>query len=110
MENSERIYLDFNGTTPIDTEVQHHMLPHLTTFFGNPSSAHIQGKEARVALRLARQRVADLINCSSEEIIFTSGGTESNNMAIKVFFKFYQNSGSCFPKRRKRKTHNYFQN
>ena len=77
------IYLDYNATTPVDPRVVEAMLPYLRTHFGNPSSSHFFGRQARIAVEQARQQVAHLIGCSSEEIIFTSGGTESNNLAIK---------------------------
>jgi cysteine desulfurase len=77
------IYLDYNATTPIDPEVIEAMLPYLTDKFGNPSSNHYYGKEAKKAIEIARQQIAELINCKPDEIIFTSGGTESNNYAIK---------------------------
>ena len=77
------IYLDYNATTPVDPRVVEAMLPYLRTHFGNPSSSHFFGRQAKIAVEQARQQVAHLIGCSSEEIIFTSGGTESNNLAIK---------------------------
>lgn len=77
------IYLDFNATTPVPPEVLDAMQPYLTRSFGNPSSDHALGREARRAVDEARERVADLIGASSDEIIFTSGGTESNHLAIR---------------------------
>lgn len=77
------IYLDNNATTPIDGEVSEFMIPFLKENFGNPSSSHIFGSQARRALGEARKKVADLISCLSSEIVFTSGGTESNNLAIR---------------------------
>jgi cysteine desulfurase len=76
------IYLDFNATTPIDEEVVDAMLPFLYERFGNPSSSHWLGRQAHLALEQARQQVADLIGSKPEEIIFTSGGSEANNLAI----------------------------
>lgn len=76
------IYLDYNATTPILPEVLDAMLPYLGERFGNPSSLHPYGREARAAVEQARVEVARLLGCASEEIIFTSGGTESNNLAI----------------------------
>jgi len=76
------IYLDYNATTPILTEVLDAMLPYLGERFGNPSSLHPYGREARSAVEQARAEVALLLGCSPEEIVFTSGGTESNNLAI----------------------------
>ncbi|NNE98016.1 MAG: cysteine desulfurase [Pyrinomonadaceae bacterium] len=78
-----RVYLDNSATTPIDPDVVKEMLPYLTEKFGNPSSIHFFGQEARGAVDKARHRVADLINAKPNQIIFTSGGTESNNLAIR---------------------------
>ncbi len=77
------IYLDYNSTTPIDPQVAEAMKPYLYDHFGNPSSVHPYGIEARRAVEKARQQVASLLHCSPAEIIFTSGGSESNNSAIK---------------------------
>ncbi len=79
------IYLDYNATTPIDPEVRKAMLPYLREKFGNPSSSHLFGIDAKRALEKARSQVAALINCQPEEIIFTSGGTESNNLALRGY-------------------------
>ncbi|RUL75220.1 cysteine desulfurase family protein [Dyella choica] len=76
------IYLDYNATTPLLPEVVEAMLPYLTTHFGNPSSAHIYGQEPKRAVAHARECVAELIGCDADEILFTSGGTEANNLAI----------------------------
>jgi cysteine desulfurase NifS/selenium donor protein len=77
------VYLDYNATTPIDTEVADFMIPFLRGNYGNPSSTHIYGTESRKAIETSRKSLAILLNCSPSEIIFTSGGTESNNFAIK---------------------------
>ena len=77
------IYLDYNATTPIDKEVAEAMRPYLDTYFGNPSSTHPEGLQTRMAVENARRRLAELLNVSPDEIVFTSGGTESNNYAIK---------------------------
>lgn len=77
------IYLDCNGTTPHDPEVIEAMRPFLETEFGNPSSSHWYGIAPKKAVEKARAQVAGLLNCSPPEIVFTSGGTESNNHAIK---------------------------
>ncbi len=77
------IYLDYNATTPIDPEVAAAMLPYIREHFGNPSSAHAYGVAARKGVDKARGQVAALLNCSPAEVLFTSGGTESNNHAIK---------------------------
>ena len=84
---THQIYLDFNGSTPIAPEVAEAMKPFLSQHFGNPSSLHWAGIPAKEELEHARQQVAKLLQCSHGEIIFTSGGSESNNHAIKgVFF------------------------
>ena len=78
-----RIYLDYAATTPTHPEVVKAMLPHFTEEFGNPSSIYSYGQEAKGAIEEARAKVADLIAARSEEIVFTSGGTEADNFAIK---------------------------
>jgi cysteine desulfurase len=83
----KKIYLDFNASTPIASEVAEAMRPFLSQHFGNPSSRHWAGIPAKEAVERARQQVAELLQCSPSEIVFTSGGSESNNHAIKgVFF------------------------
>jgi cysteine desulfurase len=77
------VYLDYNATTPLLPEVVDAMLPYLHEHFGNPSSDHEIGRRARTAVEESRQRVAALLGCSSDEIVFTSGGTEANNLAIR---------------------------
>jgi len=77
------IYLDYNATTPIDKRVADAMRPFLDEYFGNPSSVHEYGIKTKLAVEKARQQIAGLINCEPSEIVFTSGGTESNNFAIK---------------------------
>lgn len=77
------IYLDHNATTPLLPEVVDSMLPFLRGEFGNPSSSHPWGRRAREAVEDARSRVALLLGCKSEEVFFTSGGTEANNLAIR---------------------------
>ncbi|CAA0211490.1 cysteine desulfurase family protein [Tenacibaculum maritimum] len=76
------IYLDYNASTPNDPKVINAMLPFLTNHYGNPSSIHKEGQKAKDAIEKARMQVANSIGCSTNEIIFTSGGTESNNHAI----------------------------
>jgi cysteine desulfurase len=77
------IYLDHNATTPLLPEVVDAMLPYLREHFGNPSSGHVYGKRARAAVDQARDQVAALLGCRADEIVFTSGGTEANNLAIR---------------------------
>jgi cysteine desulfurase len=76
------IYFDYNATTPLDPAVREAMLPFLDDIYGNPSSIHRVGRRARFALDNARERIALVLNCRPSEIVFTSGGTESNNLAI----------------------------
>ncbi len=82
-ELNRPIYLDYNATTPHDPEVIEAMRPYLEEHFGNPSSSHWYGRKAREAVEKARSQVAALLNCAPGEIVFTSGGTESNNYAIR---------------------------
>ncbi len=77
------IYLDYNATTPLHPEVVEAMLPYLREHFGNPSSAHWYGVQARRAVDKARTQVAALLNADPDEIVFTSGGSEANNAAVK---------------------------
>ena len=77
------IYLDYNATTPIDPLVAEAMLPYVHGLYGNPSSGHLFGRSARAGVDQARDQVASLIGCGNEDLIFTSGGTEANNHAIK---------------------------
>src|SRR5215472_8207372 len=78
-----RVYLDNSATTPIDPRVLDAMLPYLSEDFGNASSIHHFGQRARAAVDKARHQVAGLINARPNELIFTSGGTESNNLAVR---------------------------
>jgi cysteine desulfurase len=77
-----RVYLDNNATTPLLPEVFEAMRPYFLEKFGNASSIHQQGQQARAAVEQARERVAELLNCRAAEIVFTSGGTESDNLAL----------------------------
>lgn len=77
------VYLDYNATTPVDREAAVAMKPFMDRFYGNPSSMHSFGVETKKAVEQARRQVAELINCHPHELVFTSGGTESNNYAIK---------------------------
>ena len=84
------IYLDNQATTPLDPRVLDSMLPYMTNQFGNPHSrSHSYGWETEKACEDARDEVANLLNCTSKEVIFTSGATESNNLAIKGAAEFY---------------------
>jgi cysteine desulfurase len=84
MTDNEIIYLDNNATTQLDPAVIEEMLPFLTKYYGNPSSGYGFAAKARKAINLARERVAALLGCEPKEIVFTSGGTESNNAAINA--------------------------
>lgn len=88
------IYLDYNATTPIDKNVAEAMIPYIYGNYGNPSSNHELGTTAKKAIEKARVQVAKLINCSPEEIIFTSGGSESNNMVIKGVAHAFKDKGN----------------
>src|SRR5438445_1155427 len=80
--DNEIIYLDNNATTQLDPAVIEEMLPFLTKYYGNPSSGYGFAAMARKAINLARERLAALLGCEPTEVIFTSGGTESNNAVI----------------------------
>ncbi|MBX3677766.1 MAG: IscS subfamily cysteine desulfurase [Rhodocyclaceae bacterium] len=88
------IYLDYSATTPVDPRVAEQMIPWLVEKFGNPASrSHAYGWEAEKAVEDAREQVARLVNADTKEIIWTSGATESNNLAIKGAAQFYQGKG-----------------
>lgn len=78
-----RVYLDNAASTPLDQEVLSVMMPYLTEIQGNPSSVHYHGRQLRNAIETARKQVAEMLHCSPAEIIFTSGGTEADNLAIR---------------------------
>lgn len=78
----EKVYLDHNSTTPVDPEVVEAMLPYLSGDFGNASSVHLYGRDAKVVLENAREKIASILNCQPSELYFTSGGTESDNIAV----------------------------
>ena len=84
--SARRIYLDYNASTPIDPAVAAAMRPYLADHFGNPSSGHWASGEAKAALETARGQVAALLGCRSDEVVFTSGGSEANNLALKGLF------------------------
>ena len=88
------IYLDYSATTPVDPRVAQKMIPYLTEHFGNPASrSHVFGWTADKAVEDAREQVAALVNADSKEIVWTSGATESDNLAIKGAAYFYQGKG-----------------
>ncbi|GHD55180.1 IscS subfamily cysteine desulfurase [Jeongeupia chitinilytica] len=88
------IYLDYSATTPVDPRVAQKMIPYLTEIFGNPASrSHAYGWDAEAAVEEAREQVAALINADPKEIVWTSGATESDNLAIKGAANFYKTKG-----------------
>ncbi len=92
--NAERIYLDNNATTPLHPEAAEIMIRFLSGTFGNASAIYAEGRQAGLAIESARRSVAQLINCTARRIIFTSGGTEANNMAIKGIALKNRNDGN----------------
>jgi cysteine desulfurase len=95
MSAPKRVYMDHNAGKPVDPRVTEAMLPYMRMFYGNPSSLHMFGQEARNALEDARARVAELINAEKKEsILFTSGATESNNLAVKGVANRYKDRGT----------------
>jgi len=94
-DRDKPIYLDYSATTPVDPRVAEKMIPWLTEHFGNPASrSHAYGWEAEEAVENARAEVARLVNCDAKEIVWTSGATESNNLAIKGAAHFYREKGN----------------
>jgi len=90
----KNIYLDYNASTPIAAEVAAAIQPYLSKHYGNPSSPHWAGLPAKEAVQHARQQIANLLGCNTQEIIFTSGGTESNNHVIKGTFFALRHKGN----------------
>jgi cysteine desulfurase len=90
-----RLYLDYNANTPIDPEVVDVMRPLLAAAYGNPSSGHWAAAPAKAALDTGREQVAALLGCTPDEIVFTSGGSEANNLAL---------NGMCGVPRDRRRT------
>ena len=91
-----RIYLDSAASTPVADEVIHEMVPYLKHQFGNPSSIHSFGRETTRAIQLARRQVAELVGATPSEIIFTSGGTEADNLAVKGAAEYSRSTlGKC---------------
>lgn len=92
--NKREVYLDHAATTPVDPRVFEVMSPYFTTISGNPSSFHSSGKSARDAVENARETIARLIHARSDEILFTSGGTESDNLAILGIARAHKSKGN----------------
>ena len=88
-EEKHVIYLDYNATTNIHEEVRKVMEPYLNIYFGNPSSSHKYGIQTKKGIFNARQQISKMLNCSSNEIIITSGASESNNLADKGIINYY---------------------
>ncbi len=88
------VYLDYNATTPIAPQVAEAMRPYIYENFGNPSSSHAYGSAAKKGLEKARRQVAEMLGCQPDEIVFTSGGSESNNLAIKGAAFAYREKGN----------------
>ncbi|MSQ46965.1 MAG: cysteine desulfurase [Deltaproteobacteria bacterium] len=88
------IYLDYNATTPLRTEVLEAMLPYFQMHFGNPSSVHWAGRQAKHGVEEARERIAEFLHCRPAEVLFTSGGTESNNLALTGVHNAIRSKGS----------------
>jgi cysteine desulfurase len=90
----KRVYLDYNATTPVHPLVAKEMGKYIYKYFGNPSSGHWYGKKAYEAVEKARIQVSGILGCTPEEIIFTSGGTESNNYVIRGVAETFRNKGN----------------
>ncbi|HQN05856.1 MAG TPA: aminotransferase class V-fold PLP-dependent enzyme, partial [Anaerolineaceae bacterium] len=83
MNRDRQVYLDYAATTPLDNRVLTEMLPYFTDDFGNPSSVHSWGQRAEAVVESAREKITLLLNAGDYQVVFTSGGTESDNLAIK---------------------------
>jgi cysteine desulfurase len=90
---TQPVYLDYNGTTPLDPEVIAAVRPFIEDAFGNPSSSHWYGIKPKQAVEAARRQAAGLLGCLPEELFFTSGGTESNNHALKGLARARKDKG-----------------
>jgi len=90
----DAIYLDYAATTPLDPRVLEAMMPYLTEKLGNPNSIHAFGREARKAVDEARETISALLNCRPSEVVFTSGGTESDNLALRGVASAYRQKGN----------------
>ncbi|MDE1192890.1 MAG: aminotransferase class V-fold PLP-dependent enzyme [Arachidicoccus sp.] len=88
------IYLDYNATTPVDINVLQEMLPYFSQSFGNAASAYSYGLDAKKAVDISREKIARHLHCNAQEIIFTSGATESINLALKGVFESYREKGN----------------
>jgi cysteine desulfurase len=88
------IYLDYNATTPVDPVVAEAMQPYMLTHYGNPSSTHVYGRSAKEAVESSRAQVATLLGCLPQEVIFTGGGSESNNTVLKGVAYTYRHQGN----------------
>lgn len=100
-ESESKIYLDYNATTPLEPSVLTAIHDALQDAWGNPSSSYTAGKKASHMIKQARSSVADMISALEHDIIFTSGGTEANNMvihsALEYFYEFHKERGNCKP-------------
>jgi cysteine desulfurase len=94
MSEITEIYLDHAATAPLDPQVKEAMMPYLEGEFGNPSSLHAAGRRAKQAIDDARETIADILHCRAEEIIFTGGGTEADNLAVLGIYRAYKNKGN----------------
>ena len=104
-----QIYLDYNATTPIAPSVRDALLPFLSEHFGNPSSSHALGRACHEAIEDARAETAAALDADSDEVFFTSGGTESNNLAIRgVVERHTGHLTGHLPRARPRAFHTYF--